>query len=120
MDRLTSINAFVGVAESGGFSAAARRLHLSKATVSEQVQALEDVLGARLLNRTTRRVSLTEVGREYYERCLQVLHDLEEADPAAGAMQSNPRGQLPVHCPPSLPPTATPPPPPSLARPPRH
>ncbi len=98
MDRLTSINAFVRVAESGGFSAAARRLHLSKATVSEQVQALENVLGARLLNRTTRRVSLTEVGREYYERCTQILHDLEEADQAAGAAQLAPRGQLRVHC----------------------
>jgi DNA-binding transcriptional LysR family regulator len=98
MDRLASINAFVRVAESGGFSAAARRLHLSKATVSEQVQALENVLGARLMNRTTRRVSLTEVGREYYERCMQILHDLEEADEAAGATQLAPRGQLRVHC----------------------
>jgi regulatory helix-turn-helix LysR family protein len=50
MDRLTSINAFVRVAESGGFSAAARRLHLSKATISEQVQALENAIGVRLLN----------------------------------------------------------------------
>jgi DNA-binding transcriptional LysR family regulator len=98
MDRLASINAFVRVAEDGGFSAAARRLHLSKATLSEQVQALENALGARLLNRTTRRVSLTEVGREYYERCLQILLDLEEADQAAGALQSTPHGQLRVHC----------------------
>ena len=59
MDRLASITAFVRVADSGGFSAAARRLNLSKATVSDQVQALENTLGVRLLNRTTRRVSLT-------------------------------------------------------------
>ena len=63
MDRLASITAFVRVAESGGFSAAGRRLNLSKATISDQVQALENALGVRLLNRTTRRVSLTEIGR---------------------------------------------------------
>ena len=76
MDRFASIAAFVRVAESGGFSAAGRRLNLSKATVSDQVQALEDTLGARLFNRTTRRVSLTEIGRGYYDRCVQILHDL--------------------------------------------
>lgn len=84
MDRLVSITAFVRVAESGGFTAAARRLNVSTAGVSENVQALENALGVRLLNRTTRRVSLTEIGREYYERCVQILHDLEEADEATG------------------------------------
>ena len=98
MDRFASITAFVRVAESGGFSAAGRRLNLSKATVSDQVQTLENALGVRLLNRTTRRVSLTEIGRSYYERCVQILHDLEEADEAAGAQQATPRGQLRVHC----------------------
>lgn len=98
MDRLASINAFVRVAESGGFAAAARRLNLSKATVTNQIQALENALGARLLNRTTRRVRLTEIGRSYYERCVQILHDLEEADETAGAQQATPRGQLRVHC----------------------
>src|ERR1700756_604962 len=98
MDRLVSITAFVRVAENGGFTAAARRLNLSTATVSENVQALENALGVRLLNRTTRRVSLTEIGREYYERCVQILHDLEEADDAAGALQLTPRGQLRVYC----------------------
>jgi len=87
MDRFASITAFVRVAESGGFSAAGRRLNLSKATVSDQVQALENALGVRLLNRTTRRVSLTEIGRGYYDRCVQLLQDLEEADEAAGAQQ---------------------------------
>jgi DNA-binding transcriptional LysR family regulator len=98
MDRFASITAFVRVAESGGFSAAGRRMNLSKATVSDQVQALENALGVRLLNRTTRRVSLTEIGRGYYERCAQILHDLEEADEAAGAQQASPRGQLRVYC----------------------
>jgi DNA-binding transcriptional LysR family regulator len=98
MDRFASITAFVRVTESGGFSAAGRRLNLSKATVSDQVQALENALGVRLLNRTTRRVSLTEIGRNYYDRCVQILHDLEEADETAGAQQATPRGQLRVYC----------------------
>jgi DNA-binding transcriptional LysR family regulator len=88
----------VRVIESGGFSAAGRRLNLSKATVSDQVRALEDALGVRLLNRTTRRISLTEAGRGYYERCVQILQDLEEADEAAGAQQGTPRGQLRIYC----------------------
>src|SRR5262249_50694155 len=94
MDRLTSLTVFARVAESGGFAAAARRLGMSTTAVSSHVQALEDRLGARLLNRTTRRVSLTEVGRAYFERCTQVLADLEEADRIAGALQSTPRGTL--------------------------
>ncbi|MER9237008.1 LysR family transcriptional regulator [Mesorhizobium sp. M0622] len=98
MDRFASITAFVRVAESGGFSAAGRRLNRSKATVSGQVQALENAVGARLLNRTTRRISLTEIGRGYYESCVQILQDLEEADEAAGALQAIPRGQLRVYC----------------------
>jgi len=98
MDRFASITAFVRVAESGGFSAAGRRLNLSKATVSDQVQTLENALGVRLLNRTTRRVSLTEIGRSYYDRCVQLLQDLEEADEAAGAQQATPRGQLRIYC----------------------
>ena len=98
MDRLASINAFVRVAESSGFTAAARRLNASTAAVSENVQALENALGGRLLNRTTRQVSLTEIGRDYYERCVQILHDLEEADEAAGALQLTPRGQVRVYC----------------------
>lgn len=98
MDRLASITAFVRVAENGGFTAAARRLDISTTTVSDQVQALENALGARLLNRTTRQVTLTDIGREYYERCAQILHELEEADEAAGALQVTPRGQLRIYC----------------------
>jgi DNA-binding transcriptional LysR family regulator len=97
MDRFASITAFVRVAENGGFSAAGRRLNLSKATVSDQVQALENALGVRLLNRTTRRVSLTEIGRKYYDRCVQILQDLEEADETARAQQATPRGQLRIY-----------------------
>jgi DNA-binding transcriptional LysR family regulator len=94
MDRMTSLEVFARVVEAGGFSAAARRLGMSVTMASNHVQALEARLGVRLLNRTTRRVSLTEVGRTYYERSSQILHDLDEADRAAGALQSTPRGIL--------------------------
>ncbi|MHC6157226.1 LysR family transcriptional regulator [Bradyrhizobium elkanii] len=94
MDRLTSLTAFVRVVDSGGFSAAGRKLNMSTTTVSNHVQSLEDRLGARLLNRTTRKVSLTEVGQAYYDRCVQILADIEQADNIAGAQQSVPRGTL--------------------------
>ena len=94
MDRLTSLTVFARVVECGGFSAAARRLDMSATMVSNHIQSLEDRLGARLLNRTTRKTGLTEIGQAYYERCTQVLADLEEADRVAGALQSTPRGTL--------------------------
>ena len=97
MDRLTSLEVFCKVVDSGGFSAAGRRLNMSTTMVSNHVQALEDRLGARLLNRTTRKVSLTEVGRAYYDRCIQILADIEQADDVAGALQSTPRGTLRVY-----------------------
>jgi DNA-binding transcriptional LysR family regulator len=94
MDRLTSLTAFVRVVDYGGFSAAARRLNMSVTMVSNHVQSLEDRLGARLLNRTTRKVGLTETGKAYYERCVQILAELEEADQIASALHSTPRGTL--------------------------
>lgn len=97
MDRLTSLTAFVRVADAGGFSAAGRRLNMSTSMVSSHVQALEDRLGVRLLNRTTRKVSLTEVGKAYYDRATQILADLEQADDIASTMQSTPRGTLRVY-----------------------
>jgi DNA-binding transcriptional LysR family regulator len=97
MDRFTSLTAFVRVVENGGFSAAARRLHMSTTMVSNHVQALEDRLGVRLLNRTTRKVSLTEIGKAYYDRSTQILADLAQADDIAGALQSTPRGTLRIH-----------------------
>lgn len=97
MDRFTSLTAFVRVVENGGFSAAARRLNMSTTMVSNHVQALEDRLGVRLLNRTTRKVSLTEIGKAYYDRSTQILADLEQADDIAGALQSTPRGTLRIH-----------------------
>lgn len=97
MDRFASLTAFAGVVEAGGFSAAARRLNMSTTMVSNHVQALEDRLGVRLLNRTTRKVSLTEIGRAYYDRTAQILAELEEADDIAGALHATPRGTLRVH-----------------------
>lgn len=94
MDRLTSLTVFTKVVDRGGFSAAARRLNMSTTMVSSHVQALEEHLGARLLNRTTRKISLTEVGKAYYDRCSRILADLDEADQAAGALQTKPQGTL--------------------------
>ena len=97
MDRLTSLTAFVRVVDNGGFSAAGRKLNMSTTMVSNHVQALEERLGVRLLNRTTRKVSLTEIGQAYYERCIQILTDIEQADDVASALQSTPRGTLRIH-----------------------
>src|SRR5690349_21525752 len=94
MDRLTGMAVFVKVVESSSFAAAARHFHLSPAMVSRHVHALEEELGARLLNRTTRRVSPTEVGQAYYQRVRQILADLEEADRLASDLQATPRGLL--------------------------
>src|SRR6202012_3629752 len=93
----TSLTAFVRVVDSGGFSARGRRLNMSTTMVSNHVQSLEDRLGARLLHRTTRKGSPTEVGKTYYDRCIQILADLEQADDIAGASQSIPRGILRIY-----------------------
>jgi DNA-binding transcriptional LysR family regulator len=97
MDRLTSLTVFGSVVENGGFSAAARRMNMSVTMVSNHVQALEDRLGVRLLNRSTRKVSLTEIGRSYYERSQLVLAALDEADSVATALHATPRGTLRLH-----------------------
>jgi DNA-binding transcriptional LysR family regulator len=70
---------------------------MSTTMVSNHIQALEERLGVRLLNRTTRKVSVTEVGRAYYDRCVQILSDIEQADDIAGALQSTPRGTLRIY-----------------------
>src|SRR5271154_5105501 len=90
---------FVKVVDASSFAAAARHFGMSPAMVSKHVQTLEERLGVRLLNRTTRRVSATEVGQNYYERCLRILTDLDEAERAAGDLQTAPRGLLRVTAP---------------------
>ncbi|MCC6008183.1 MAG: LysR family transcriptional regulator [Rhodobacteraceae bacterium] len=94
MDRLTEMEAFATVVDLGGFTDAARKLGISKSAVSKHVSALETRLGARLLNRTTRRVSPTEIGLAYYDRARRVLNDAGEADAMVTAMQAAPSGSL--------------------------
>jgi DNA-binding transcriptional LysR family regulator len=96
LDRFVGMAVFAKVVDSGSFAAAARHFAMSPAMVSKHVRTLEERLGARLLNRTTRHVSATEVGQNYYERCLRILNDLEDADRAAGDLQAAPRGLLRV------------------------
>lgn len=99
MDRLQAITAFVTVVEVGSFARAAERLDASVSAVSRQVADLEAHLDARLLNRTTRRLSLTEAGRAFHERCVQLLADLEEAEQSASRGGATPRGTLKLTCP---------------------
>lgn len=94
MDRFQAISAFVKVVETGSFARAADRLGLSVSAVSRNVAELEAHVDARLLNRTTRRLSLTESGRAFHERCVQLLADLEEAEQSANAGTVTPRGTL--------------------------
>jgi DNA-binding transcriptional LysR family regulator len=99
MDQLAAIEAFVRVAESGSFSKAAERLKSSKSAVSRQVSALEAELGARLLHRTTRALTLTEAGRSYFDQASRILAELAEANASVGELQAAPRGRLRVSAP---------------------
>ncbi|MEC5399236.1 LysR family transcriptional regulator [Uliginosibacterium sp. H1] len=94
MDRFDAMNVFSKVVELGSFAAAADRLGMSTSAVSRQVAQLEGLLDARLLNRTTRRISLTDNGRAYYERCLQLLSDLEEMEEQVAHSTARLRGTL--------------------------
>ena len=94
MDRFQSLTAFAKVVETGSFARAAERLEVSVSAVSRQVAELEAHLGVRLLNRTTRRLSLTDSGRAFHERCVQLLADLEEAEEEVTAAAIVPRGTL--------------------------
>ncbi len=99
MDRLTEMEAFATVVDQGGFTDAARKMGISKSAVSKHVASLEARLGARLLNRTTRRVSPTDIGLAYYDRARRVLNDAGEADNLVAAMQSAPLGILRIAVP---------------------
>ena len=94
MDRLAAMQVFAQVVESGSFAKAAARMELSTSATSRLVADLESHLQTRLLNRTTRRVSLTESGRAFYERCVQLLGDLEEAEQEASRAAVVPRGTI--------------------------
>lgn len=94
VESLSDIAVFVHVVRSGSFTAAAEKLGLSKSVVSKYVTRLEDRLGARLLNRTTRRLSLTEVGQAFFERSQRALDEIEEAETEVSRLQGEPRGEL--------------------------
>jgi DNA-binding transcriptional LysR family regulator len=99
LDRFKNMAVFVCVAERRSFAVAADILEMSAAMVAKHIRFLEERLGAKLLNRTTRTQSLTEVGRVYYERCKQLLIDADAADICVDEMRSAPRGVLKIHAP---------------------
>jgi DNA-binding transcriptional LysR family regulator len=103
MDRVSSMLSFVKVVDTGGFGSAARQLNLSASVVTTRVKSIEERLGVRLLNRTTRSVSLTEAGRAYYDRCVQILSEIEHAEEAAQVLQSKPKGILRLNTSPGIP-----------------
>ncbi|MEA1650929.1 LysR family transcriptional regulator [Nitrospirillum sp. BR 11164] len=99
MDRLTSMRIYVLAVELGSFSAAAAALDMSSQVVGKHVRALEQHLGVRLLNRTTRRQGLTDIGRTYYERAKIILAEVDAADSLAAESRAVPRGRLRVNAP---------------------
>lgn len=99
MDLLKSMQVYVAVVETGSLVAAADRLDTSNAAVSRHIAALEEHLGARLLNRTTRRLSMTDAGQDFHGRALQILADVQEAEAITGAKAINPTGLLRISAP---------------------
>ena len=99
MDQLAAMRAFRRVVEYGSFTAAAAELNQSHTIVSRQIRQLEIQLGAQLLNRTTRRFALTEAGQEYYERCKQILDQLDDAAESISLHQARPSGILRINAP---------------------
>jgi DNA-binding transcriptional LysR family regulator len=99
LDRFENAQVFAAVVEAASFTRAAERLGLSRAAASKHVLQLEERLGARLLERTTRRVSVTAAGRTFYEQCRRILADFEEAERSASELHNEPRGELRVIAP---------------------
>ncbi len=96
MDKLKAMAAFVRIVEAGSLTAAADALDVSQPSMVRLLAALEAALGVRLINRTTRRMALTDEGREYYERCRLVLSAVDEAEASLSARRTEPRGRLRV------------------------
>lgn len=94
MDRLTAMNMFIRVVETGSFSAVAKEMNSTQPTISKNIAELESWLGAKLLNRSTRSLRLTETGTDYYERCVAILQDVEEAEQVVGQLQTQPKGLI--------------------------
>jgi len=102
MDQLAAMRAFVRVVETGSFTRAADLMDMPKATFTKHIQTLEGHLRTRLLNRTTRRVTVTPDGAAYYERALAILNDVDELDGSLSSAQAAPRGRLRIDLSPSL------------------
>jgi DNA-binding transcriptional LysR family regulator len=102
MDKLTSMSVFVRVAKAGSFAGGATELSISRAMATKHIMQLESSLGVRLFNRTTRSLSLTDVGASYLERCQHVLLDIEEMEAAITHLQTEPRGLLKISAPPVI------------------
>jgi DNA-binding transcriptional LysR family regulator len=102
MDQLRAMKVFARVVEEGGFAKAARALDMAPPVVTRMVAELEDHLGARLLNRTTRSLALTEVGEQYLDKVRSILIDIEESEALASAATKEPRGHLRLLCPPAI------------------
>ena len=102
MDKLSSMKVFIQVARLNSFSAAAQTLGISKAMVSKHISRLEDELDVQLLNRTTRSLSLTEVGTVYRDRIKEILNDIEETELSVSQLSSEPRGTLRIMAPTSF------------------
>ena len=94
MDLISGMRVFVAIADNGSLAKAGKELDLSPSVVSKNISALEDRLGARLLNRTTRSVSLTEVGFAYLDRARRIIGDVDEAEAAISSATNAPRGAL--------------------------
>lgn len=99
MDKLESMRAFVAVVEHSGFAAAGRQMGLSRSVVNKLVAQLEGDLDVQLLQRTTRRVSPTDTGRAYYERCVDILAEVAAAEEGVRQLQAEPKGALRVNAP---------------------
>lgn len=102
MERITSMQHFIEVVKNESFTAAAEKLSLSRAQISKSIMHLEQHLGTRLLNRTTRRVSLTDIGKIYFQRCQLILEDIEEMEGIASEQTEKPSGVLKISAPTSF------------------
>src|SRR5512136_2304644 len=102
MDKLEAMNAFAKVVALGSYAEAARALGLTRSAVSKAVMELEQTLGARLLDRTTRRVGPTEAGLAYYERCIDILARIEETELQVSRLHDEPKGVLKINAPTSF------------------
>jgi len=102
MDRISNMQHFIEVVKNESFTAAAEKLNLSRAQISKSIMRLEQNLGTRLLNRTTRRVSLTDIGKIYFQRCQAILEDIEEMEGIASEQAEKPSGVLKISAPTSF------------------